>query len=450
MKHPMLKGCTLAAAVFLASHATAGGFDNSSRGFDIIYGDNNVISTSYGRTSVPMKAQIEQEAGSGSATVASGEIIDAFERPQVGIRYNINENISCAGQYEVPFAAGVSYQDDELAYLSDPLDPTSAKSAPISTKYDSKSFTFACGYDFALKTGEVKVFGGPKLQEVSGSFDEDITPVAGAAQDNLIVELDGGTEVGYILGAAFSMPEIALRASILYHNQIDYSASGTNTTFLPLSAFGMTDEIVTTNATAKTFTPQTVELNLQSGIAENTLAFIKMRWSEYGKLSTLKVNADESTTLAQNPNLTLGQLNETAQNNFSSDAIDSLINPEVSMFSNDTFDYSFGLGRRINDQLSLGASFSGSIKLGGKSDDTPIGADSTSLRLPGDTSHTVSFGGEYTVIPKLKLNGGLGYTFIDEYRVQTVANEDTGVSSFRAEFDKTEAVSFQMGVTYEI
>jgi len=435
MKHPMLKGSTLAAAVFLASHATAGGFDNSDRNFNIIYGDNNVITSSYGQTSVPMKAQIEQVAGSGSTPIASGEILDTFQRPQVGMRYNLTKDVTCAAQYEVPYAAGVEYADDSLAHA--------AGTAPTRTVYESKSFTMACGYDFALPKGEIKVFGGPKLQEVAGEFGTDITDQAAGDFDNMKIELDGGTEVGYIFGLAYSIPEIALRASILYHNQIDYSATGTNTVFLPLQmlAPGLSNQVVQTSATAKTFTPQTVEINLQSGIAENTLAFLKLRWAEYGKLTTLDVTSDESVKTIEGE--TLSDLNQLAQSNNVS-ALDDLINPTEDMFSNDTFDYSFGLGRRINDQLSLGASFSGSIKLGGKGDGTPLGADSTSIRLPGDTSHTVSFGGEYTVIPKLKVNGGLGYTFIDSYRVESKSG------SFRAEFDKTEAVSFQMGVTYEI
>jgi len=456
MKHPMLKGSTLAAAVFLASHATAGGFDNSSRGFDIIYGDNNVVTFSYGQSSVPMKANIDKmqrsENSLAEASVSkvsgSGEILDNFTRPQVGIRYNLNENTSCATQIEKPFAAGVAYEDDALSYtvtndFGAPIDsngnPTGDvtqmqfKSAPITTKYDSDSITFACGYDIALSKGEVKIFGGPKLQSVSGEFDEDLTPSADVtgSNDNLFVELDGGYEAGYILGAAYSIPEIALRASILYHSQIDYDATGTISAKVPgLGSF-------TTDAKAKTFTPQTVEIALQSGIAENTLAFLKLRWSEYGKLASLNVDGNDDGRID-------GGLASVGEFDLAAGADGGLANPEVSMFSNDTFDYSFGLGRRVNDQLSLGASFSGSIKLGGKSDDTPLGADATSLRLPGDTAHTVSFGGEYTVIPKLKVNGGLGFTFIDEYRVETTSN------SYRAEFDKTEAVSFQMGVTYEI
>lgn len=450
MKHPMVKISALSASIFAASSAMAGGFDNSSRGFDIIYGDNNVISTSYGQTAVPMKARIQQEAGS-SNIVASGEILDDFQRPQLSTRYHVTENVSCALQYEVPFKAGVEYKDDTLAY--------GTTSAPIKTVYDSESITAACGYDLALSTGVLKVFGGPKLQKVSGAFTEDLLAEGlgyTGAEDNLAVELDGGTEAGFIAGVSFSIPEIALRASILYHSQIDYTATGTINSIIPAqnAAIGLNfgTEFETTGK-AKTFTPQTVELALQSGIAENTLAFVKMRWSEYGKLSDLQVRGgNDGIQGTYDTNLPGGDGGQVTLQELAAmdEGADSLINPNVGMFSNDTFDYSFGLGRRISDQLTLGGSFSGSIKLGGKSADTPVGADSTSLRLPGDTSHTLSFGGEYSVLPNLKVNGGFGYTFINDYVVQTKVDPDTGTSDYRAEFSKTEATSFQLGLTYEI
>lgn len=466
MKHPMVKISALSASILAASSAMAGGFDNSSRAFNIIYGDNNVIDLSYGQTSVPMKARIDRlQRGENSLAAptqdkisGSGEIIDDFTRPQVGIRYNIMENVTCAAQAEQPFAAQVDYADDSLAYvvtdengvpLQDDGSPAvdgggnliatpASKTAPISTKYESESFTVACGYDFALAMGSLKVFAGPKIQSVNGFFSQDLSPEDVGNNDNLNVTLDGGNEVGYVAGVAYEIPEYALRASILYHSQIDYSATGQNKTFLPLSAVtgnSADDRIYTFDATTETFTPQTVELAFQSGIAENTLAFLKMRWSEYGKLANLDVQGSNETAVGA---LTYQQL-ATAN-----DQLDALINPNVSMFSNDTLDYSLGLGHRFNDQLTLGASFSGSIKLGGKSDDTPLGADSTTLRLPGDTSHTLSFGAEYSVLPTLKVSGGLGYTFINDYVVQTTSN------SYRAEFSKTEATSFQFGLTYEI
>ena len=464
MKNSMLKLSTLSAAVLSASTAMAGGFDNSDRSLDILFGDNNVITTSYGQTVVPMKARVDRvqraetsAVDASTKVIGSGKIVDDFSRPTVAFRYNITDKVTCATKFEQPYAASVAYNDDEVSYVetddngnalaSDGSVYTGAagqliatQSAPISTNYESESITAVCGYDFALSTGELKVYGGPKIQKVKGSFDEDITPTAAAANDNLLVNLDGGSELGYVAGVAFSMPEIALRASLTYHSQVDYDATGTNKTYLPLSLVNpaLTDQVVETASTAKTFTPQSVEIALQSGIAENTLASIKMRWSEYSKLAELDVKGGNEFVPGTGNTMTMQDLAA------ASTSLDKLINPTVSMFSNDTFDYSLGLGHRINDNLSLGTSFSGSIKLGGKSADTPLGADSTSLRLPGDTSHTLSFGGEYAVIPGLKVNGGFGYTFINAYVV-----EETD-SSYRAEFSKTEATSFQMGVSYEI
>jgi|GEM_PF-2566421 len=465
MKNSMLKLSTLSAAVLSASTAMAGGFDNSDRSLDILFGNDNVITTSYGQTAVPMKATVEQGTNSGN-TVQSGKIVDDFTRPTVAFRYNITDEVSCATKYEQPYAASVAYKDDALAYTGE--------SAPISTNYNSESITAVCGYDFALSTGEVKVYGGPKIQKLDGSFDEDLTNTPAGfgmdgATDNLDVQLDGGSEVGFVVGAAFSIPEIALRASITYHSQIDYSADGDLTAIIPASSadvaaglvaagaldaslqgaaaatLGLTQgQAFSTSAAAKTFTPQSVEIKLQSGIAENTIASLTMRWAEYSKLAELDITGGNEGIAGTNNTFLGGTGGEITLQQLAAAGADSLVNPTVSMFSNDTLDYSLGLGRRISDKLSLGTSFSGSIKLGSKPSDTPLGADSTSLRLPGDTSHTLSLGGEYTVMPGMKVNGGFGYTFINAYVVQEKDN------SFKAEFSKTEATSFQMGVSYEI
>jgi long-chain fatty acid transport protein len=453
----MLKGSALAAAVFLASQATAGGFDNSDRSLDILFGEDNVITTSFGQTSVPMGGTIEQGAGS-NVTIQSGDVVGNFVRPEVAFRYSLTEDVTCATKYEKPFSAEVDYGSDGVTYDTQ-IQGTNAAipttvTAPAMTEYKSESLTVACGYDLALDTGKLTFVAGPKLQEVKGGFTEDLSSADLGAADDLSVSLDGGMEVGYVVGAAFSIPEIALRASIMYHSEIDYTATGQLSAVLPSALPGAAGGAAfTTDATANTFTPQMVEIKLQSGIAENTLASLKLRWSEYSKLAELDIQGDSSTRVAGQElstwsGLVTADLNSAHANADTgltfNDALNGLYSPTVSMFSNDTLDYTLGLGRRINDKLSLGASFGGSIKIGSKDADTPIGADSTSLRLPGDTAHTVSFGGEYAVMKNLKVSGGLGYTFINAYVVQEKDN------SFKAEFDKTEATSFQMAVSYAL
>ena len=206
---PMLKLSTLSAAVLSASTAMAGGFDNSDRSLDILFGDNNVITTSYGQTSVPMGGTIEKGAGS-NVTIQSGDVVGNFVRPEVAFRYNLTEDVTCATKYEQPFAATVDYGSDGVTYDSTLTTPTGTHgitvTAPAMTKYESESITVACGYDLALSTGKMTFVAGPKIQEVSGGFTEDLSSANAGALDDLSVNLDGGAEAGYVLGAAYSLP----------------------------------------------------------------------------------------------------------------------------------------------------------------------------------------------------------------------------------------------------
>ncbi|GAA6135722.1 OmpP1/FadL family transporter [Oceaniserpentilla sp. 4NH20-0058] len=437
---------TLSAAIIAATPAMAGGFDNSNRSFDIIYGDNNIITTQFGQTFLPMKANVNKmkraqtsNAEANSKRVKSGDIVGNLTRPQVGFRYKLLNDISCAGQIEQPFATQISFADDQYTYVKTDVsgnpvdinghptyDPSSMDTAvaPINSKYESESFTMACGYTMALPKGQVKIFAGPKIQSVKGSFNQDLTPSPSAIgeADNLTVVLDGGTELGYVAGIAYEIPKIALRASFLYHSQVDYDAKGTITAKIPnVISFN-------TRGTAKTFTPQTLELALVSGIAEDTLGFVKLRWSEYSKLTALHVIGDDAKTIDGN-RATIAQANQ-----FSGNRLDPLINPKLDMFSNDTFDYSIGIGHRVSDQLSVVTTFTSSTKIG----------DSTRSHLLDGSSYTLGFGGEYSLIKNLKLNGGLGFTLIDGYTVELPSGD------FRAEFSQTEAISFQLGLSYEI
>ena len=205
---------------------------------------------------------------------------------------------------------------------------------------------------------------------------------------------------------------------------------------------------------SETITPQTIELGLQSGVAENTLLAVKLRWSEYSKVNKLTTRADYSTevggvTLAQ-LDAQVTQLTNAQRTQAGLAPVDSvlapLIEPELDMFTNDTLDYSFSVGHQLSNKTSLGMSFSGEIKLGSKDKTIPMGADSSSLRLPGDTAHTIALGADHQLFNGLNLYGGLAYTFIDEYRVETTPEE----GNFRAEFDKTHAVSMQLGLNYEL
>ncbi len=443
MKNSMMRMSTLAAAILAASPVMAGGFDKSDHSFDILFSDDNVITTSFSQTAVNTKGTASQMYG-GDQSIGTGTIVSDIVSPEVALRLGAADNVTCALKVEEPYGAEVAYADDSLVYDIDPGDGSSvAITAPVATEYESQSLTVGCGYDFALSSGKLTVLAGPKIQSVKGFFSEDLSSQSAGSADNLEVELDAGTEVGYILGAAYSIPEIALRASIIYHSQIDYTGTGTINSLAPLSLLdpNMQDQTFTTTGTTKTFTPQSVELALQSGVAENTLAFVNIRWSEYSKLSELNIEGDGSVALANAGGASFDDINAQAGG-----ALTDLIDPSLSLFHQDTLDVALGMGRQLTDKLAIGASYSTSLKLGSKSSLVPDGADSDNVRVPSSETQTFSFGGEYTLTPEFTINGGLAYTLLDSY---TAEDPDTN-GGMVIRFGQAEATSFQLGMSYAL
>ena len=179
----------------------------------------------------------------------------------------------------------------------------------------------------------------------------------------------------------------------------------------------------------------------QSGVAENTLAFFNIRWSEYSKLSELNIEGDGSVALANAGGASFDDMNAAAGG-----ALTDLIDPSLSLFHQDTLDVALGMGRQLTDKFAIGASYSASLKLGSKPSIVPDGADSDNVRVPASETQTLSFGGEYAITREFTLNGGLAYTLLDSY---TAEDPDTN-GGMVIRFGQAEATSFQLGMSYAL
>src|SRR5690606_12382877 len=87
------------------------------------------------------------------------------------------------------------------------------------------------------------------------------------------------SEIGWIAGLAYQIPEIALKASLTYRSEIEHKLTATETlNNLPAPAvvggIGLTLDPGKTDVT----TPQSVNLDLQSGVMADTVAFLNVRW----------------------------------------------------------------------------------------------------------------------------------------------------------------------------
>jgi long-chain fatty acid transport protein len=83
------------------------------------------------------------------------------------------------------------------------------------------------------------------------------------------VETDTQTNLGYMVGAAYQIPDIAFRVALTYYSAIEHEMNTTE--------FG----VLETQTDIET--PQAVNLEFQTGVAEDTLVFGSIRWVDWSE-----------------------------------------------------------------------------------------------------------------------------------------------------------------------
>ena len=326
--------------------ALAGGVDRSGQSMAVLFEAGNYAEFSLGVVQPDV-------SGVGAAVTpgqSSGDMAGDYFTFSGAYKHQFNERISAAIIFDQPFGANVDY--------------------PAGTGY------YAQGATAVLKTNaltgvmkytlpsNISLIGGLRYQTLGAVAS---VPFVGGYKAN------GKTDsaVGYLIGAAFEKPEIALRVALTYNSKVKHDLPTAETSVL--GALSSTTPITT---------PQSVNLEVQSGIAANTLLFGSVRWVEWSKF-------DISPT--QYKVLTGGK---------------SLVS-----YDSDTISYTLGLGRKFNDQ------WSGAVTLGYEA---PTGGFASNLG-PTDGYWSIGIGGSYTK-DSMKISGGIRYVSIGDADTTLGAN----------------------------
>jgi len=356
---------TAGAALLLTTTSVfALGLDRSGQPIGVIFEEGNYAELSFGFVMPSVDGNDLAPFG----TTATGNIAEDYGVVGLGYKRDIDDQLSFAIIIDQPYGADVSYDDANSVGLGG-----------TEATLDSTAVTALLRY----KVNEnFSVHGGLRAQ----STEAEIT-LAGAAYgaaNGYNVELDRHTGVGYTLGAAYEMPEIALRVALTYVSEIEHK-------------FGTTDTFGST-ADTKVTTPQAVNLDFQTGVAADTLVFGSIRWAEYSKVLVQPENFPSSITNLE-----------------------------------DGFAYNVGVGRRINEQ------FATSVSIGYE----PKGDSDLVSPLAGtDGNYSVALGGEYTV-DNVSISGGIRYIVLGDAFAQTA---DTERAEFKN--NDAVAVGFKIGYSF--
>ncbi len=340
MRH-LGKAAALAAA--FGTSAIAGGVDRSEQPIGIIFEPGNYIEFTY-RTVNPDISGTQVAVLPPTVTGSdSGSQARGFGYTGLALKFGITDNFDLSLIYDQPYGASIDYPLGTGFYASG-----------ASANLSADAFSAIGRYRFG---GGFSAYAGLRHQTFSANA---VVPFASGYSGD--TGADGS--FGYLLGAAYERPDIALRVALTYFSKISHDLTAVENS-LALGAgriSGLTVE-----------TPQAVNLDLQTGIAPGTLLFGGVRWANW---SDFDITPDDYRTLTGG----------------------SLVS-----YADDTFTYTLGIGRQLTENWAIAVTATHEPSNGGF----------RSNLNPTDGRNAVGLGVTYTQ-DEFKLQAGLQHIWIGD------------------------------------
>jgi len=374
----------------------AGGLDRSGTPIDIIFEKGNYATFSFGYAD-PSLTGVDRRTRAGT-----GNIADSFGIVGAALKLDIAKNVSLAFILDEPYGVDVEY-GPESASLG-------------GTLADSESYGITTLVRYKA-TDRISVYGGPRFVRAKGQIN-----LGGTAYDvrapmgtpnvppgTVIGSFSGyesnyasDTGTGYVIGAAYEIPDIAFRAALTYHSEIDLSFDTTE--IFPASSEqfipnGTPTDVPLPTGTTNTTLPQSIKLAVQSGIAADTLVFGSVRWVDHEAFTIVPPGLQSNLAALEN-----------------------------------SVTYELGIGRRFTERFSARASVIY---------EDVSGDDLVSPLAPTNGFTALSIGGQYQLTEALDISGGFRYTWLEDARA--VPREVVA-----ADFRNNDVVSFgiKLGVRF--
>lgn len=275
-------------AIALASAATgsalAGGLERSGYDIDLLFDPSKAVmegGVTYVNPQRQIKNAVDTKASDGIMTGhPSTRDTEPYFMPSFGVKAQIFDGVDCLADYSQPW--GVN---------SAPGAQWNGANSMIEIDVKSHAYAATCSYKMNMGKGDFRFIGGIVYEEVYG-FKESLVGVKLPGLVTGVGRLDLDSDgVGWRAGAAYEIPEYALRASILYNSAVDLGdITGTlDLRQLPNIAPGnpavLLGKLTDIFGTAEM--PQSVELKFQSGIAPDWLAFGSVKWTDWSVLQSV-------------------------------------------------------------------------------------------------------------------------------------------------------------------
>ena len=312
-------------------------------------------------------------SGESNNGASVSDMADDYYFPSAALKIQATEHFSFGLLYDQPYGADSQYSSAAGAFGNG--------KEGTSVKVRTNNLSLIFGYQ---PTENWNLYAGPVYQTVKGNVS-----LRGSAYSLLSgydINLEEYDAFGWLAGAAYQIPEIALKAAVTYRSEIKHELDTTETSNIYIPSYGIDLRSVTSQT--EVVTPQSVNLDFQTGIAKDTLAFANIRWVHWDQFAV------SPTALATASKLAKGK----AQN---------LID-----YSDDQISATVGVGHKFTSK------WSGSASVGW---DSGAGNPVTTLG-PVEGFWSVGLGGQYSPAENYFVQAGVKYFWLGDAKAQTGGN----------------------------
>ena len=346
-----------------ASPLFAGGIERAPQSLSVLFEEGNYAELSFGSAD-PTVDGMDNAPASVRGPYKTGDVAQGYGFVGLAYKHQFNNNLSAAIIMEQPFGTDILYPSQPNP-IPDPTKEGSVLLGGTRATVDSMTVTALARYKF---DNNFSIHGG-----LRGSKADGVVDLRGAAYgpvNGYSVTMDDDWGVGYVIGAAYEIPDIAGRISLTYNSSIKHKFDTTET----LGGNPLGPE-----STTEVKTPQSLTLEGQTGIAADTLLFGSIRWAKW---SEFRVDPE----VFSRPEVTGGGLVDL----------------------NNSTTYTVGIGRKFTDN------WSGSVTFVYE----PTGDDLVSPLAPTNGRKGITLAAIYTM-DNIKITTGINYSKLGDARPET-------------------------------
>ena len=280
---------------------------------------------------------------------------------------------------------------------------------------DTQNLTFLFGFQ---PNENWNVYAGPVYQTVKGKLS--LRGQAYSLYNGYDADIKETGELGWLAGFAYQIPEIALKASLTYRSKVDHKVDAKET-ISAIGALGLLDvdpaSIVNASGQTEITTPQSVNLDFQTGIMADTVAFANVRWVEWSDFSIQPYK--------------FGLVSEVVGGEIGRPNGFNLVE-----YDKDQWSVTAGVGRKFTEQ------WAGNVSVGW---DSGAGNPVSTLG-PTEGYWNLGLGLQFSPTPATFIGGGVKYFWLGDAKAQTGAQ--AGGNEYVAKFDGNDAWGFGLKMGY--